>query len=232
MRLRPYTMVLPKPLIPIGDQPILEHIMWRLADAGIRRIDLCLGRHLGGLIHTYFTQATTLPEGLEIGYHWEQEPLGTAGALSQVHDLDGPFIVMNGDILTTLDFRELLMAHATNDAVLTIAMRREKVEIELGVIESNNGHITDYNEKPSMTYDASMGIYVYEPRALSHLPFGACQFPDLVLRLLEAGERVAPFHSDAVWFDIGTRGEYERALMEVTRRPELVAPYAAAGATA
>src|SRR3954451_11591517 len=222
MRLPPYTMVLPKPLIPVGDQPILEHIIHRLARAGVRRVDLCLGRHLGGLIETYFTQATTLPDGVEIVYHWEQEPLGTAGALRQLTDLDGPVIAMNGDVLTTLDYAELLAAHAASDAALTIAMQRQNVEISLGVIESQNGTVSGYREKPSLTYDASMGIYVYEPRARAHLPSdGPCQFPELVLRLLDAGERVAPFRSDAVWYDIGTITEYERAVRDLRLRPEV-----------
>jgi NDP-mannose synthase len=222
MRLRPYTMVLPKPLIPVGDRPILEHIIRRLAAAGVRRVDLCLGKHLGGLIETYFTQATTLPDGVELVYHWEQEPLGTAGALRQLTDLDGTFIAMNGDILTTLDYSALLAAHAESGAALTIAMQRQKVDIALGVIECQNGSVSGYREKPSLTYDASMGIYVYEPRALSHLPRdGPCQFPELVVRLLEAGERVVPFRSDAVWYDIGTFTEYERAVQDLRRRPEV-----------
>src|SRR3954452_12165798 len=224
MRLRPYTMVLPKPLIPVGDQPILEHIIRRLAAAGVRRVDLCLGKHLGGLIETYFTQATTLPESVEVVYHWEQEPLGTAGALRQLTDLDETFIAMNGDILTTLDYSALLAAHAESGAALTIAMQRQKVDISLGVIECQNGSVSGYREKPSLTYDASMGIYVYEPCALAHLPSeGPCQFPELVIRLLEAGERVEPFRSDAVWYDIGTITEYERAVQELRRRPEIFA---------
>jgi NDP-sugar pyrophosphorylase family protein len=222
MRLRPYTMVLPKPLIPVGDQPILEHIIHRLARAGVRRVDLCLGRHLGGLIETYFTQATTLPDGVELVYHWEQEPLGTAGALRQVTDLDGPFIAMNGDVLTTLDYSALIAAHAQSGAALTISMQRQKVDISLGVIECENGSVSGYREKPSLTYDASMGIYMYEPRALKHLPSeGPCQFPEFVLRLLAAGEHVVPFRSDAVWYDIGTFTEYERAVQDLRRRPEV-----------
>jgi NDP-sugar pyrophosphorylase family protein len=223
MRLRPYTMVLPKPLIPIGDRPILEHIIRRLHLAGIRRVHLCLGHH-GGLIQTYFSQATTLPDGVDIVYHWEEEPLGTAGALRELRGIDGAFIVMNGDILTTLDYRDLLAAHAVNDAALTIAMHREDVDIGLGVIECSNGHITGYREKPTLSYDVSMGVYVYEATALRHIPDeGPFQFPDLVLRLIEAGERVVPFRSDALWYDIGTLSEYERAMTELRSHPALFA---------
>jgi NDP-mannose synthase len=224
MRLRPYTMVLPKPLIPVGDHPILEHIIRRLAASGVGKVDLCLGTHLGALIETYFKHATDLPGGLEFAFHWEDEPLGTAGALRTIKDLDDTFIAMNGDILTTLDYSALLAAHAASGAALTIAMRRQTVDISLGVIECENGSVCGYREKPSLTYDASMGIYVYEPRALAHLPKdGACQFPEFVLRLLEAGELVVPFRSDAVWYDIGTTAEYERAVQDLRCRPELFA---------
>jgi NDP-mannose synthase len=102
MRLRPYTTILPKPLVPIGERPILEHILRRLHACGVREIELCVG-HLGELIQVYFSQATALPDDLELRWHWEHEPLGTAGALRLVPGLSGTFIAMNGDILTTLD---------------------------------------------------------------------------------------------------------------------------------
>lgn len=219
MRLRPYTAILPKPLVPIGDRPILELILRRLHACGVTRADLCVG-HLGQLIQTYFTQGTALPAGLELAWHWEDEPLGTAGALKVVPDLDETFIAMNGDILTTLDYGALVAHHREQGATLTVATHAKRVDIDLGVIESEDGRITGYREKPTLHYDVSMGIYVYEPRALDHLPAGACPFPDLVLRLLEAGEHVASFRSEDEWFDIGTFGEYERALVEMEARPD------------
>ena len=218
-RLRPYTTVLPKPLVPIGDRPILEHIIRRLSSAGVDRVDLCLG-YLGELIRAYFSQATTLPEGVELHWHWEREPLGTAGALRTVPDLDDTFIAMNGDVLTTLDYAALMDFHRDRGAALTVAMHARKVEIDLGVIESSDGMITGYREKPTLDYNVSMGVYVYEPRALDHLPEGVCQFPDLVERLLDAGEPVAAFRSDADWFDVGTIDEHERAMAEFERRPD------------
>jgi NDP-mannose synthase len=227
MRLRPYTMVLPKPLIPIGDMPILEHIIRRLMSAGVRRVDLCLGRHLGALIQTYFAQATSLHDEIELVCHWEDEPLGTAGALRAIDDLAEPFIVMNGDILTTLDFGELMYAHHRSGAALTIAMHRKEVAIDLGVIECEDDFVIGYREKPSLDYEVSMGIYVYAPRALEVLPpDGACQFPEMVLRLIRRGERVAPFRTAATWYDIGTLTEYERALQHVRLEPELFAVHA------
>jgi NDP-mannose synthase len=217
-RLRPYTTVIPKPLLPVGERPIMEHIVRRLHASGVRRIDFCLG-HLGELIQTYFSQAVSLPDDLELDWHWEDEPLGTAGALKVVPALDETFIAMNGDILTTLDYAELVRFHREREAALTVAMHARRVQIDLGVIESRDGLITGYREKPSLDYDVSMGIYVYEPRAVSHIPDGPFQFPDLVLALLDAGEPVAAYRSDAEWYDVGTFEELERAAAAVGERP-------------
>ncbi|HTE63235.1 MAG TPA: sugar phosphate nucleotidyltransferase [Solirubrobacteraceae bacterium] len=217
-RLRPYTTVIPKPLVPIGDRPVLEHIIRSLARCGVDRIDLCVS-HLGQLICVYLANADLPPEP-QLAFHWESEPLGTAGALSSVPDLEGTFIVMNGDVLTTLDYRYLLECHRRQDAALTVAMHSQRVDIDLGVIESDRGLVRNYIEKPTLRFQVSMGIYVYDARALRYLPGGACQFPELVLRLLAAGERVAAYESDADWFDIGTVGEYERAAADVERFPE------------
>ena len=219
MRLRPYTTILPKPLVPIGDRPILEHILRRLAACGVTRADLCVS-HLGELIQTYFSQAKVLPEGLDLRWHWEDEPLGTAGALRIVPDLDETFIAMNGDVLTDIDYAALVEHHRASGAALTVATHAQAVNIDLGVIESDGGFITGYREKPVLNYDVSMGIYVYEPRALEHLPAGGpCQFPDLVLSLIESGEPVAAYPFAGEWYDIGTVGEYERAAKALGQSP-------------
>jgi NDP-sugar pyrophosphorylase family protein len=217
-RLRPYTTVIPKPLVPIGDRPVLEHIIRSLVRSGVDHIDLCVN-HLGELILIYLANSDVPPE-VRLAFHWEREPLGTAGALATVPDLEGSFIVVNGDVLTTLDYRALFEHHKKQGAALTVAMHGKRVNIDLGVIESDNGLVNNYIEKPSLLYEVSMGAYVYDERALAYLPPGACQFPDLVLKLLEAGERVAAFKSDADWYDIGTVGEYERASADVERNPE------------
>jgi NDP-sugar pyrophosphorylase family protein len=223
-RLRPYTTIIPKPLVPIGDRPILELLVARLAGAGVTGIDLCVS-HLGELIQSYFQQAVRLPPEVEVRWHWEDEPLGTAGALRVVPDLEGSFLALNGDLLTTLDFRALMDFHAEQEAALTIAMRREEVAIELGVIDAEGDRVVGYREKPTLSYEVSMGIYAYDARALRHLPAGGpCQFPDFVLRLLDAGEKVAAFRSDADWYDIGTFDEHERATRDVVSRPEVFAP--------
>lgn len=218
-RLRPYTTIIPKPLVPVGDRPIMEHIVRRLYACGVRQVDVCLG-HLGELIQTYFAQATTLPPDLELAWHWEDEPLGTAGALNVVPGLDEAFIAMNGDILTTLDYGDLMRFHRKHKAALTVATHARRVDIDLGVIESDDGYITGYREKPSLDYDVSMGIYVYEPRALAHIPDGPFQFPDLVLALIAAGEPVAAYRTEAEWYDVGTLEELERATKMFIERPD------------
>jgi NDP-mannose synthase len=219
-RLRPYTTVIPKPLVPVGDRPVLEHIVRSLHAAGVRKIDLCVG-HLGELIRLYLDQSELSSE-LDLSYHHEREPLGTAGALSIVPDLEGSFIVMNGDILTNISYASLVEFHLERAPIMTIAMHRERVNIDLGVIEAGqDGFVTGYREKPTLHYDVSMGIYVYDARVLRYLDGGPCQLPELVLRLLDAGERVGAYRADDVdWYDIGTLAEYERAAQEFERAPE------------
>ena len=210
-RLRPYTTIIPKPLVPVGDRPILEHILRQLAGAGVNHVDMSVS-HLGELIQVYFSQSHSVPDGMELHWHWEDEPLGTAGALRGIPDLDGTFIVMNGDVLTTLDYGGLVARHHESGAALTIATYAKRVSIDLGVIDSADGYVTDYREKPKLDYDVSMGIYVYEPRVLQHIKAGEyLDFPDLVLRLLAAGERVMSYEADCLWLDIGRPDDYAQA---------------------
>jgi NDP-sugar pyrophosphorylase family protein len=219
-RLAPYTTVLPKPLVPVGNRPILAIVLDQLARHGFERIDISVG-HLGELIKAYFDEIGP-PKGVDLRYSWETEPLGTAGALRQIEGLDQPFLAMNGDILTTLDYSKLMEAHTSGEAPLTIATHREDVPMELGVIESDDGRVTGYLEKPTMNFDVSMGIYAYHPRALDFIPPGKrFDFPDVVLGLLEAGEEVSTFVSDARWFDIGTRDQHEAAVADWDASPEL-----------
>jgi NDP-sugar pyrophosphorylase family protein len=217
-RLRPYTTVIPKPLVPVGDRPVVEHIVHALARSGAHRIDLCVS-HLGELIQLYFSQMV-IPDGIQLAFHWEDEPLGTAGALGLIPDLDDTFIAMNGDVLTNLDYCALVDYHREREAILTIAMQTKAVQVELGVIKQVEGFVNDYVEKPLLDYHVSMGIYVYERRALDYLPPGPCQFPDLVLRLIAGNERVAAYLTEADWFDIGTIEEYERASKAIAIAPE------------
>jgi NDP-sugar pyrophosphorylase family protein len=213
-RFLPYTTVLPKPLIPVGDRPILELILHRLAACGVTRVDLCIG-HLGELIQTYFSQAQGLPEELQLEWHREDEPRGTAGALRGIPDLNGSFIVMNGDVLTDLDVREVLEFHELQGAALTVAVHEAAVEVEFGVVEHTDGVVVAYDEKPVLRYDVSIGVYVYSPRALAHLGDGPLQFPELVARLLAADERVAAYRCAADVYHVGSPAEHEDALQRL-----------------
>jgi mannose-1-phosphate guanylyltransferase len=174
-------------------------------------VDVCIG-HLGELIQTYFSQAKTIPSSLAVRWQWESEPLGTAGALRLVPEVDGTLLVVNGDVLTDLDPAAMLDFHRARGAALTIAARRTSVATELGVIDHRDGMVNGYREKPVLDYSASMGIYLYEQRALRALPDGPCQFPELVLALLQRGESVAAFETDADWYHIGTPDQHLTAL--------------------
>ena len=211
-RLRPYTTIFPKPLVPIGEHPVLEIILHRLAREGFTDITLSVG-YLAELIRAYFDRPRPGLEALDLSYVYEEDPLGTAGALHRVPDLTETFLFLNGDILTSLNFTELIEYHKTQGAALTIAARRAQVNIDFGVLYSDDdSRIVDFREKPVLEYDVSMGIYVAEPKVLEHLPGGGVfDFPDLVLALLEAGERVVGYFSDAFWLDIGRPEDYERA---------------------
>lgn len=210
-RLRPYTMVLPKPLVPVGERPVLELIIHRLAACGVVRIDLCIG-HLGELIMAYFADGSRVPDGMTLHYHREEEPLGTAGALRAIEDLDEPFLVLNGDIVTDLDFSALVSFHREQAAALTIATMEKEVPISLGVIEHDERRVTGYVEKPTLSFPVSMGVYVYEPRVLELMPPGHFDFPDVVHLLLRRGEPVVSYPFSGTWFDIGTPSDHERAV--------------------
>jgi NDP-sugar pyrophosphorylase family protein len=217
-RLRPYTTILPKPLVPVGDRPILELLFDWLARGGVERVDVCIG-HLGELIQTYFSQARTIPPRLDVSWRREPEALGTAGALRSVPDVEETLLVVNGDIVTDLNLSEMLAFHRSRGAALTIATRVSEVETDLGVIEHDHGLVVNYQEKPVLSYTASMGIYLYEPQVLRSLPEGPLQFPDLVLALLARGEPVAAFQNQAAWQHIGTLTQHQEAHRRLEDQP-------------
>ncbi len=211
-RLAPYTTVFPKPLVPIGEKPILEIIIRQLAQHGLTEIILSVG-YLAELIQAYFATVKEKLPDVELSYVRELEPTGTAGSLSSVPGLDETFLVMNGDVLTTLSYGDLIRYHHERGGVLTIAMNKRMVKGDFGIIEiDENSRITDYKEKPEQQNLVSMGVYVYEPRALEFMPpSGYFDFPSLVLKLLEKGEPVVGYSSDDIWLDIGRQEDYARA---------------------
>jgi NDP-sugar pyrophosphorylase family protein len=154
---------------------------------------------------------------MTLRYHWEARPLGTAGALHSVGQLDETFLVMNGDVLTTLDFGALVRWHQEQGAALTIASQTRDHQVDLGVIEATDGVVTGYIEKPMLSYVVSTGVYVYEPSALAYVGSGYSDFPDVVRALVAAGERVLVYPFEGKWFDIGTMGQLEAATAEIER---------------
>ena len=212
-RLLPYTRIIPKPLMPIGDKPILEIMLRQMRRAGIRQVTLTVG-YLGDLLKLFFQDGSRL--GLQIDYVEEAKPLGTSGPLANVEGLKDTFLVTNGDVLTDLDLRELIAYHHQQGAIATIAAHKRKVNINLGVMELD-GHDTvqHYIEKPTIDYLVSMGIYVFEPRVLDYIPKGEyLDFPDLVNQLVAAGERVCGYVYKGYWEDLGRPDDYERATVD------------------
>lgn len=211
-RLQPYTINFPKPLMPLGDRPVLEVLMERLVGHGITDITISLG-HMAELIKAYFEQKPMWKEMIRLSFVQEDQPLGTAGALSLVPHLDQTFIVMNGDLLTDINFSDLLEFHRKSSATLTIAAHRREIKIDLGVLEvDGDRRVRGYKEKPVSSLEVSMGIYVYEPRVLQWIrPGEPLDLPDLVLRLIAAGEPVSAFPSHCQWLDIGRPDDYRQA---------------------
>lgn len=221
-RLAPYTKVLPKPLMPIGDIPIMEVILRQMVNAGVSEVILTVG-HLAELLRAFFKDGSQF--GLKIDYSVEEQPLGTAGPLSLVADrLTETFIVSNGDVLTTLNLRELVGAHRSSGAAATIASHRRQVKIDLGVLQTDDDNkLTGYLEKPAYVFFVSMGIYVFEPRVLEHIPANQyLDFPDLVLKLIAAGETVRSYPFEGYWQDLGRPDDYERAVSDFDRLSERI----------
>jgi NDP-sugar pyrophosphorylase family protein len=212
-RLAPYTKVIPKPLMPIGDMPIMEVLLHQIKRAGVDEVILSVG-HMASLLRAFFQEGEQL--GMCIRYSYEKTPLGTAGPLAMVDGLDDTFLVMNGDVLTTLDFSELVKFHRASKALVTIAMYNRQVNIDLGVLQLNGGHeVTGYIEKPTYDFQVSMGVYVFEPAVLKYIPLQQYyDFPTLILRLLEAGERVVGFPFGGYWQDLGRPDDYEQAVRD------------------
>lgn len=221
-RLAPYTTVFPKPLMPLGDTPILEIVLRQLAGSGFSRATLAVG-HLAQLIEAFFGDGSKY--GIALDYSREDEPLGTAGPLALVDGLTESFLVMNGDVLTTLDYGAFLAQHDASSVAASVATKVRTTRIDFGIVETDAaGNITGYREKPQHDYRVSMGVYAFSPQALTHIERGErLDFPDLILRLLAAGERVRSVPFDGYWLDIGRHDDFARAQEEFqTMRAEFL----------
>jgi NDP-sugar pyrophosphorylase family protein len=212
-RLAPYTTILPKPLMPIGDMPILEVMLLQMKEAGIDQVVLTVG-HLSELLRAFFKDGSQF--GIYISYSYEQCPLGTAGPIALVEGLSETFLVSNGDVLTTLNLRDLIKFHHEQKGIATIAAHHRQSKIDLGVIQKNGDcSIKGYIEKPVYDFLVSMGIYVFEPAVLPYITKNEyLDFPDLIKRLIAAGERVVGYEFDGYWEDLGRPDDYARASVD------------------
>jgi NDP-sugar pyrophosphorylase family protein len=212
-RLAPYTKILPKPLMPIGDMPILEILLRQMKQAGVQEVVITVG-HLAQLLQAFFQDGSQL--GLKIQYSYEDHPLGTAGPLSLIEGLEEPFLVTNGDVLTTLNLQDLVAAHRKSGAAATIAMHDRHVKVDLGVLQlDHSNNVIGYIEKPTYDFNVSMGIYMFEPDVLSYIPHNQyMDFPDLILELLQNGRKVYGFPFDGYWQDLGRPDDYEQAVRD------------------
>jgi len=212
-RLEPYTTILPKPLMPINDMPIAEVIIRQLCRQGFKDIIFAVG-HLSNLLKLYFGDGKKL--GVKIAYSEEKKPLGTMGPLKQILKPSETFLVMNGDVLTTLDYNKLLEYHKQKKASMTVAMNCRQVHIDFGIPKINEkNEITDYEEKPTLEYFVSMGIYVLEPKLLDYIiPGKKIDLPDFVRLILRKKEKVCGYISKDYWLDIGRFDDYQKAQID------------------
>jgi NDP-sugar pyrophosphorylase family protein len=210
-RLAPYTTVFPKPLMPVDGMPILEVLVRQLAHFRIKDMIFTVSQQSEPLLSAYFGDGSRY--GVVIRYSKEEKPLGTAGPLTIIPNLPQTFLVMNGDILTTLNYQKLIRYHRQRRGMVTIAMSQKKVQLELGVMEYNRAHqLTRYTEKPTLSHSVSMGIYVFEKRVLEWIPSKKyLDFPELIQKLLRQRVKVMCYASDDFWLDIGRHEDYEEA---------------------
>ena len=217
-RLYPYTAVIPKPLVPVGEIPILEILLRQLRRDGLADILLAVG-HMEHLVRAYFGNGRKWRLRLE--YFHEERPLGTVGVLGMLRWAREPVLVINGDILTNLSFKQLVKTHQRGQSLITLVVCQREVPIDFGVVELDaQGDICRYREKPRNRHLVSTGIVVVSPGARRLIRRGeALNLPDLVGRAISRGERVKALVSRAFWLDIGRPNDYAAAQRLVERRP-------------
>ncbi|MDH5523643.1 MAG: sugar phosphate nucleotidyltransferase [Desulfobulbaceae bacterium] len=211
-RLRPYTTVLPKPLMPIGDIPILEIVLRQLKSAGVDSVILAVG-YMHQLFQSFFEDGSRYK--LSIDYSFEDKPLGTAGPIALAMDrLQEDFLIMNGDLLTTLNYAALFQYHKDTDSAATIALHRRTVNIDYGVIDyDKDDQLEGYREKPSFNFDVSMGINVLNKASVEKIikPNTYLDIPDLMMQLKQQGDLVKCYREECDWLDIGRVDDYQLA---------------------
>jgi NDP-sugar pyrophosphorylase family protein len=215
-RLKPYTTAFPKPLMPVGDKPILEILIRQLRSHDFKEIILLVG-HLGELIMTFFGDGSKF--GVNIRYSKEEQLLGTVGGLSLIrNELRDSFLMVNGDTLTTLNFSDFMGYHRRNSAIATVALKKRQISVDFGVVEVNEStsEVRGYVEKPTLENFVSMGVNALRPEVLQYIESGKyLDFPHLILTLLATKKTVKGYMFDGYWLDIGRPEDYERANAEI-----------------
>ena len=209
-RLRPYTLALPKPLMPVGDLTIIEILLKWCRKWGIKDAWITVG-YLGGLVKSLCGDG--LQWDMKIEYSQEPEPLGTIGPLKLIEShLNGTFLTINGDIISDLNLHNFIEFHRKRGGLITVAVTERKMKVDLGVLESEDGHMIGFREKPAMKFTASMGIYCMEPGILelipNNVPFG---FDDLMYAMMERKLPVYMYRHDGLWLDIGREEDFRHA---------------------
>lgn len=221
-RLRPYTVVLPKPLMPVGEYPILEVIIRQLVHAGFNHITLTVN-HQAEIIKAFFGDGSKW--NITIDYSLEEKPLSTMGPLSLINDLPDNFLVMNGDILSEIDYAGFHDNHVISGNIFTISSHvREQVNL-YGVLETEDGFLTGFKEKPKSTFQVSMGVYMLNKKVLDYIPHNeAYGFDTLMLDMLKKGEKVSVVPFSGYWLDIGRPDDYMQAIEEFEKKKNIFLP--------
>lgn len=220
-RLKPYTTVIPKPLLPVGDRPILEIILEQLRLSGVQDVILAVG-HMSHLFESFFKDGDR--HGLNITYSFEEESLGTAGAVANsIERLGDDFIIMNGDLLTTLSYTNLFSFHKLKEAAGTIAIFNRKIQMDFGVIECNSeGELLSLQEKPTYSYNFGMGVNILNSDIASKYIIKGeyLDMPDLMMKMKNNGEEVFCYQEDCFWLDMGRPEDYDKATEQYELRKE------------
>jgi NDP-sugar pyrophosphorylase family protein len=222
-RLRPYTVVLPKPLMPLGDHPILEVIIRQLAKCRFTHITMAVN-HQADLIKAFFNNGSKW--NVNIDYSLETQPLSTIGPLKLIPDLPENFLLMNGDVLTDLNLRRLYEEHVSEGRMFTIAAARRNHIVDYGVLDADgSGNLIGFREKPSFDYTVSMGVYVVNRKILDMVPDGTRYgFDNLMLDALRTGASVHVRFHDGYWLDIGRVDDYMKAIDDYEERRNQLIP--------
>ncbi len=218
-RLRPYTLTVPKPLLPLGELPVLEVVLRQLAHAGCEEAVITLA-YRANLLRAFFGDGEEV--GLRLSYMVEDPPLGTAGALGRLRDwADRPVLVVNGDLLTDLDFADIYRHHERRRPATTVGVIKRDVPLDFGLVEMDGSNrLVAYREKPRLEHFVSMGVNVIDPSALDLIGDGeAIHMPELHQRAVEAGRTVECYVANCTWLDIGRPDDYERAAELFAEQP-------------